>query len=272
MPTIYVNALEIKFLTEEGKEFFKKVTGTEVKGKEFLDVEKIFPYPPEVQSLTEKDAWETVMWGCSGFGSDTAGMTEEKKTLAYVFDTVSHAPVDFLRVLYFYFPIEKLRLDYDSEDKTLYLQEDGTLCKKKNCSHDDCEWSFINFSIELQWNHLPHPVFEVDKMIRFIKEKFPSFSNEEVGRLYHRFIVLETVFPQISVSLSPFIEAKIAFEKQLETCGNEYLKLLGSLNGYGAPQSFLSVRGKEEKAYRELARLYSQNHIRPKQDDSRIKS
>jgi len=239
MSTLYYNYLEIEFADEKSKQDFKRLTKTTDIGEgTFLDFEIVFPLPPQAK-LDEKLAEEftNIFWDGSGSIDDSGGahLTEDGLTLKYSFETIYCPPLLFIKQLYFYYPkIKKIRLSYNSEDSTMFLNEEDGPCEIKNCEHDDCEWHFIEWEIVLDWSALPHPLFEGRETIKYLKNLFPNETDESIGKIYHRLIGEVSALDEFSHDV--FGDARKQLDEQIENCGIVYLEMMANVGDYGMPK------------------------------------
>lgn len=227
------NTIEIEFLSPDEKKQFIELIGN-MSGP-FL--ERLFPWPPKKLNddlkAYDKYIWSEATWGMSPYSfSKLLGIKEQGQTLICSYRTLhKHISYAFMRNLYFLFPIRRIRLSFYVEHKSVCMRKKRNGRYVENCKHKFCQKHSLQREIVLDWSNIPHPVYQVQDTIQFLKRLFWNLKDNEIGRLYHHIIFTNTFFSMYDNSI--FATAKETFGNQASVSANPYLTLLTLTNTYG---------------------------------------
>ena len=235
--------VEIEFSDTNAKNDFKRLTKTNPVQNPALDFELIFPLPLNL-SIAERCQWRNQVWGSDGMGCEGEVMVENEFTISYELTTKTGMPTEFVKNLYLYARIKKIRIHcIDARDIVYATRSRTAPCKRRGCNHDWCEMVFQEWESKYNWSELPHPLFEVTGMLDWIKDSFQPLDDRETGRIYHQILREVVSFRKLAES-ELVAEAKEEFERQVGLCDNPYLQTMVMLNDYETSPGYVFKSGR----------------------------
>ena len=148
-----------------------------------------------------------------------------------------------MRYLYFYFQAKRVRLQFNF---------DGDL---EQLSDSAGNKYLVVQELTLDWSGFPHPFFETERMIEYLRLQFPNKTDDIIGFIYHCLIGDIPLFS--IVPFGPVGNARDRFHDSIQNCGIEYLEMLSMVSDYKSPSGDEMTRNYLKALYGEdVGKIY----------------